>query len=272
MSIGFARCPSWRVRGRGAVSERVTKRGIQCAQWALGSRVCPASVEREPMHRLHSKFRSWVRFAFAATIGCASTGTRPSDMSARQHEQAANQDQRSAQAHQEQYDPNAWSGGGGGCDTLCFATWSNPTSEHAQQARKHRSLAAKHRRASERLREAERRLCAGIPERDRDVSPFFHFADIASVTTESEPFEVRFNPIGGLDAGAMQRLVDCHIGRNAVLGLAASKMDFCPLVARGVRAKVRADGNTIVVELEAEDPDGRDEVRARLLRLQALLD
>lgn len=215
---------------------------------------------------------AWGWAPLVATIGCASTGTRVSDMSAGKHEEAAHEQTQLAQEHQAQVDPDLWIMGTEGCATFCFDTWSNPSSEHARRAREHRATAAKHRRASATLRTTESRLCAGLSDRDRDVSPFFHIADIASVNTESEPFEVRFKPVRGLDVDAMQRLIDCHIGRNAVLGFEAPEMDFCPLVPRGVRAKVRAEGSALVIELKAKGPKGRNEIHARLLRLEARLD
>jgi hypothetical protein len=203
-----------------------------------------------------------------ALAGCAATGTRPHDMSVAEHEAAARSEEAAAQKEAKQYDEDAWEAPEG-CGDFCFSTWSNPTSEHAIAARKHRQLAAEHREASAALREAEHESCKGIPERDRDISPFFHRGDIVGVSVEDddEPpshFAIRFRPVAGVDAEKMQRLVDCHLARNAARGHVAPEMPYCPLVPRGVSAEVEAEGSVLVVELEVDDEASRQEVRRRV--------
>jgi hypothetical protein len=65
----------------------------------------------------------------------------------------------------------------------------------------------------------------------------------------------------------LQRLVECHLARNAALGHVVPEMPNCPLVPRGVAAKVRSVGNGFAVEIEAGDPDTLREIQARSQRL-----
>src|SRR5688572_29418508 len=123
--------------------------------------------------------------ASVAALSCASSsGTEPHAMSAAEHQASAAQEDAKTEAHAGQYDPNAK-----GSPTTCVASrggacWTslmNPTAGHSKDADRHRELAAKHRAASEALRTAEASACRGIPEDDRDISPFDHREDIRSV-------------------------------------------------------------------------------------------
>ena len=63
----------------------------------------------------------------------------------------------------------------------CWSSTAGPGPEDLAQAEDHRRIAAEHRAASRALREAEARACAGILDADRDLSPFAHVEDIASI-------------------------------------------------------------------------------------------
>lgn len=130
---------------------------------------------------------------------CATPGAKPGDMSRSGHEAAAEEEERLAKGHESQYD----AGGsrtappcltaarlvGYGYDA-CWSSVVNPTEEHRNQADRHRKYAADHRAASVALREAEARACTGIAEGDKEMSPFEHIEDIASV-------EKLFDPLSG---------------------------------------------------------------------------
>ncbi len=213
-------------------------------------------------------------FTTMVMSSCASKGAQPHDMSISEHERSAERELEEAERHEAQFDPDAWSAGDGECDTYCFDIWTNPTSVHKREARKHRAMAAEHRQASELLRAAEARACTGIPERNWDLSPFFHTDDIEGISgleSEEGGFVVRFKAIEGVDAEAMQHLLDCHLARNSARGHVAPEMDYCPLVPKGVRASVSPGASGLVVEIEAESIETRAEVRDRLKRLDERL-
>ena len=219
--------------------------------------------------------RSAYGLVLVVTASCATAGTRPHDMSAAEHEQAAQREEGSASEHEAQYDPGQWTAGGG-CSTYCFDTWSNPTSHHAREAGRHRAVAAEHREASKALRKAEAEHCKNVPERDRDVSPFFHVSDIRKVERVSaggarETYIVWFSEVPGVDAAGMQRLLDCHAARNAVLGLDSAAMDYCPLVLQGVVATAQEGDKGLRVQIEAVEADSARTLRETVVRLEARL-
>jgi hypothetical protein len=132
-------------------------------------------------------------------------------------------------------------------DLPCWTEDRNPTQAHLAAAERHRKAAAELRARSQALRDAEARACVGLPDQDRDMSPFTHTQDIVDI----QPVEVRsesgkvergavftFGPVGGLSIGSLQRLLDCQLARNEAMGHALTDMDSCPLVPPNVSATV----------------------------------
>ena len=156
------------------------------------------------------------------------------------------------------------------------------TTRNDRLVRSHRDAAAQHRAASAALRDAEATACAGISD-DRDVSPFEHRDDIARVESLTEPTSqgkagsvsrnagatVAVRALPGLTSEWLQRIVDCHLARNAALGHVVPEMPDCPLVPRGVEARVRPAGNGFAVDIRADDPDSAREILDRARRLIA---
>ena len=153
--------------------------------------------------------------------------------------------------------------------------------EHLAVAEQHRKMAADHRAASQALRDAEARACAGISEADRDMSPFEHREDIASVerlVVTIGPAKVQykrragavvtFRATPGMSAPWLQRLVDCHLARNAALGHVVPEMPTCPLVPKDVSATVTATQSGFAVSITSDDDATVDEIirRAESLR------
>lgn len=227
--------------------------------------------------------------AAAAISGCVtSRGTSPHEMSAEEHQAAAVREGRLASRHRGQYDPDAWKTRDckgmvrGEISQPCWTSVMNPTASHLEEERRHVELARGHREASQALRDAELAACAGIPETDRDVSPFAHREDIEKVERVWERREpgraeeprqlgaaVYYRPVPGLTAEWLQRLVDCHLARNAALGHDRPEMAFCPLALRDVRAAVRSTGKGFAVTVTSTDPRLAREI---LHRASALLE
>jgi hypothetical protein len=223
-------------------------------------------------------------FGSSALIACASTpGARPSDMSAVQHEQAAASHEGEATPHAEQYSPAAQQATNH-CDGKhpCWTSTSNPTDLHLSDAKKHRRMAADHRAAGQTLRAAEAQSCAGISDDDRDISPFYHREEITSVQPANAPSPrgkgdpghvtgavVTFRAVSGLTAEWLQRIVDCHIARNNALGNDMPEMPYCPLVPKGVTAKVSSTGDGFAVTIESQDPNTAQEILRRAQSLKS---
>jgi hypothetical protein len=136
-----------------------------------------------------------------------------------------------------------------------------------------------HREASEALLRAEAAACVGVAPEDRDVSPFRHREDIASASPLPRPDTSQgapalrgavlvFRPVPGLSTARLQRVIDCHLARNASLGPSAMpEMSYCPLAVAGAGATVSSAGDQLAVAVVSDDPAAAQEIlrRARLL-------
>jgi hypothetical protein len=188
-------------------------------------------------------------------------------MSAGQHEVMATDAERVAEIHSALYDAGAvmrikHCGARGGC----WTSVRNPTARHLDEAARYRKMAADHRAASQALRDAEMRACVGLSDEDRDMSPFAHHEDIASVEpltvgTNAEKGQsvrtvgatIAFRALPGTSAPWLQRVIDCHLARNAAMGHESAEMPDCPLVPKGVSAQVRTVGTGFAVEVRSDD-------------------
>jgi hypothetical protein len=235
--------------------------------------------------------KPWWFFLFVGCAGSQTPGANPHDMSAARHESTAASIDGNATCHNERFDPSASAAkercshvrgsAGDAIDGACWTTLSNPTAEHLERAKEQQRMAADHRAASAALRDAEAKACVGISELDRDTSPFAHKDDIASVqrldvTVQSSKTQfsrpvgavVTFRALPGMTAQWLQRVVDCHIARNAALGHQVPEMAYCPLVPKDVTATVKATQDGFAVEVRSEDVDTAQEIRRRSLLLK----
>lgn len=198
---------------------------------------------------------------------------------AAQHERVAAQEEQAAAEHEKQYLPDAIKAA---CSSqeerpagvVCWASASNPTQQHLREAERHRARAAAHRAASSTLRSAEASACSGVSPQDRDMSPFTHREDIV----QAEPLLTRsgkapsrqvgvtvvFRAVPGLTSEWLQRVIDCHIARNAVLGHDAPEMAYCPLAVRGVTAHVSSEHGGHAVALRADEQESINAIRERV--------
>ena len=217
-------------------------------------------------------------------FGCVK-GSQPHAMSEADHDAAAASHDAAAADHAAQYDPDA-SASHTYCsntrfNSACWTSVSNPTDAHLQAAERERKAAAAHRAASAALAAAEEESCKGIDPDDRDISPFEHTEDIASVEPHSQSRAVSkggqistvdgatitFLAVPGMTVEWLQRVVDCHLARNAALGHDVPEMQDCPLVPKGAKARVSSTGNGFAVTVVADDPDAGAEILARARRL-----
>lgn len=229
-----------------------------------------------PKQKRRGNHMSNVQFSIAVALSalglsaCAhAAGTEPHEMSTAQHQAAAAQEENQASQHAAQHDPNSTQTNErcvASRGRVCWTETSNPTEGHRHDADKHRELAAQHRAASKALQHAETRACTGLSDEDRDVSPFAHGADIVSVSQLREDHKVGrttvardagatvvFRAAPGLTAEWLQRIVDCHLARNAAVGHDMPEMSYCPLVPRGAQAKVHSVGNGFAVDVRSDD-------------------
>lgn len=218
-----------------------------------------------------------------AAAACSPAGTQAHDMSAAQHQAAASREDHQASTHAAQFDPNASESQtrcSMGKGRVCWTQAINPTASHGDTAEKHRELAAKHRAASQTLRDAEASACTGISDEDRDTSPFAHTQDIRSVSkltredatgksrlTRDAGATIVFRATPGLTAEWLQRIVDCHLARNAAVGHDMPEMPYCPLVPRDAKATVRSVGDGFAVSVASADPASAAAIWGRAQKL-----
>lgn len=227
-------------------------------------------------------------------LGCATPGGEPHDMSAEEHAAAAAKDEASATEHNVQFDADAMllqarcRGLSAATTTIgnegaCWTSTTNPTETHRRQAARNQRQAADHRAVSVALKAAEGRACVGLSDEDRDMSPFDHTEDIASVTPLVEQVQVgetshpertgavvTFRPLPGMSAEWLQRVVDCHLARNASLGYVVPEIQNSPLVPKGAEAEVTSTGTGFAVAIRAKDKETAAEILARAQRLVPL--
>ena len=235
----------------------------------------------------------WSMMLLCAGWGCRSTpGAEPHDMSTAGHEASASGHEAEATRHEAMYSPEAREARERcrrdpvAVDTSspCWTSVRNPTEEHRREAEQHRQMAADHRAGSQVLRDAEARACVGISEMDRDMSPFERGADIASVAplvvrtvtarevvNRTVGVTVTFRPVPGLTAEWLQRVVNCHLARNAALGHSMPEMPRCPLVPNGVSATVSSTGDGFAVAIQADDPAALEDLQRRAQALSTSL-
>ena len=217
----------------------------------------------------------------AFLVGCASTpGAQPHDMSIEQHEAAAVAEENRAGQHQAQFDPESSERearciGPKASSQPCWTTLKNPTETHSKEAAEHARAAADHRAGSQALKDAEARACVGVPAMDRDMSPFDHREDIVGVKALEEAATlpkgsstvvgavVTFRAVPGMTAQWFQRVIDCHIARNAALGHNVPEMPYCPLVPKGASATVSATSDGFAVAVRGSDPAAAQEILRR---------
>lgn len=115
---------------------------------------------------------------------------------------------------------------------------------------------------------------------------FAHSADIESVTELRENIRlgrvnvgrdaatplaratIVFRASPGLTVEWLQRIVDCHLARNAAAGHDMREMAYCPLVTRGVAAKVYSARRGFAVDVRSGDPEIAAEIWKRAQQLE----
>jgi hypothetical protein len=159
---------------------------------------------------------------------------------------------------------------------ICWTSAQSPARAFDVQADGRYLAAAERRRTSQALRDVEATACVGVPIADRVESPFAHREDILDVEELSLPgvggsvslgAKVQFRAVPGLTTEWLQRVVDCHLARDAVLGHDVAEMAYCPLVPLGARATVRAGSNGYFIDVVSDDDRAGREIarRARAL-------
>lgn len=224
----------------------------------------------------------------SGAAACAGTpGARPTDMSQAAHDDAAQEHAALASTHAAHVDPNAVASKrqciGKGDAGPCWTSTINPTAGHGDAAEEHRKMAADHRNASSALRAGEASACAGLSEADRDTSPFDHRDDIVGVEDlRAQPATAKESQVSALQGASisvravpgltkeyLQRLVSCHLARNASMGFAMPEMTSCPLSVKGASATVESAGGAFRVDIKGDTKESAEAIARRTKELRA---
>jgi hypothetical protein len=215
--------------------------------------------------------------AYSATVACApSMAVRGDHVSSRDERVAAAREDRALGVLERQKpdraDATCEPAAEGMPGSICWTSMFSVARTYDVQVDQRYLAAAERRRASQALRDVEATTCDGIPVADRVESPFAHREDILDVEELSSPLpdgrvsrgaRVQFRDVPGLSAQRLQRVVDCHLARDAVLGHDVAEMSYCPLVPVGARATVRAGSNGYFIEVLSDDDRGGREIERR---------
>jgi hypothetical protein len=152
-----------------------------------------------------------------------------------------------------------------------------------EPSERHRRMAADHRAASGSLRAAEASACAGLRAADRDTSPFERRASVIGVedlrahpasvkatqVSTLEGASITLRPEPGMTKEYLQRLVTCHVARNASMNFSMPEMASCPLSVKGASATVESAGSAFRVDIKGDSKDSAEAIvgRARALPL-----
>jgi hypothetical protein len=74
---------------------------------------------------------------------------------------------------------------------------------------------------------------------------------------------ITFRAVKGMTAQWLQRVVDCHLARNAALGHELPEMAYCPLVPKDVSAHVSATDTGFAVAVRSDDATTAAEILGR---------
>jgi hypothetical protein len=205
--------------------------------------------------------------AAAECVGCA--GARnPRDMSVAENQAAATADDKEADSKLCAVPADAADNG------PCWGAHSEQTRLEVAELRR---KAAEHRNAAAVLK-AEEEACSGVSEADRVQSPFSHQEDIVSVQplleslpqggTRQAGAVIVFRKVPRLTATVFQRIIDCHLARDAAFGFDARELEYCPLNVNPLefgklKATVVERAHGFAVKLDAEDEKVAQKVLAR---------
>jgi hypothetical protein len=209
------------------------------------------------MRIIHSIVGCLVMSTLAGIVGCASTpGARPDDMSAVEHRQRAAEEEREADEHAANFDPNAapepgYVGGSKFWDVILY----NPTRVHISDAATHKKHAEDHLAAAVTLEKFEQAECQSFPAETRKACPLLGTVE----SVEDVDGGVTLKLSSSIDTQASLAHVRCHLAFAAKEG--RQGMDECPLYLPGVKAS--AEGNSHVLELKTDAEAGVSELRKR---------
>lgn len=207
-------------------------------------------------------------------VGCAADRTetsQPSDLSAAEHEAAALAEEEEAREHiamamAMEPEPARMCGIDGGVPYApCWSRMANSADYNLWAAKQHEKRAREHVAAAVLLRDTEQRACQNVSIEDKEISPFYHRIDILKsdpVYEGDTPLgaDVFFRKVPGMSREGLQKIIDCQMARNAVLGYDEAWMPSCPLMVPHITAVVSEGKDGLIVSLRAKEKAAAQEL------------
>lgn len=195
----------------------------------------------------------------ALVVSCASNGTKPDDMSAEAHREAAAKQQSEADEHAQHHDaaaapvPNR-KGIDASVDDLSYGVdFYNPAGTHAAFSESHRELAAAHLAAANNLEAFEEAQCKAFPASTRVACPLLGNVELTSPIAGG----VRLQLVDSVKQEAVIAHIQCHLAFGRAQG--REGMDHCPLYIEDVQVSK----GTGFVELTTSNAAAVAELRTR---------
>ena len=210
----------------------------------------------------------------ATVISCAHPSTEPHEMSLQGHEEAARQASQESERLRENPCPPT-TGEAVQTNAVCWTPSLASEAQRARAAEQQQRLAEAHGKAAAELREEADSACAGVAEADRVTIPFFHVQDLDGARPLRAPHDSKrpgqpkigvtifVRPVLGLTEQRLQRLVNCHLAQNALVGHVSAVEPDCPLVPAGVSAAVRSASDRFAVDIKGSSPEVVKEIETR---------
>ena len=178
-------------------------------------------------------------------------GTRPEDMSAAAHREAAAREEEEAETHADRYDPSAQAPSvlvptEANLDTFYTPEFYNPTDVHRERSVEHRALAEQHRAAATALEAFEEQECARFPPVTRAACPLL--AGLEGV--DEVPHGVLFRFASDAPPDAVADHMRCHVAFAWTRG--HEGMNHCPLYVQGATVGKDALGVTLTTDAGAD--------------------
>ncbi len=205
---------------------------------------------------------SFISLSFTGCKTSRAPGSKPEDMSHKEHMEAAEKEKKEAEHHESMYDPTAtfpqdylW--GDPAFNYRAYSTESdyyNPTEYHRHIATKHHEHASHHKEAAETLKKFEEEECKTIHPEVRHMCPL-----IGTVkAVEEVEGGARLILKEKVDVNGVYAHSKCHNRYGAVHGF--KEMPNCPLYLKGISIEKKGK-NTI--EIRSKDGSDTEEIRRR---------
>jgi hypothetical protein len=200
----------------------------------------------------------------ASALALSCTTTRPEEMTATEHRNAAQLHEQEAQRQREMYNPgltrevpvrspfvdspDRYTGG------------YNPTADHLQTADREMRAAADHLRAARRLELFEDARCKDIAPEVRSACPLLA-SSVEHVTEVPAGVVLYLKP--GVDAVDTHRRLDCHLAYAQTEGFARPS---CPLFVKGVNLSLELAPKH-AINFFSDDPLVAEELKLQARRI-----